>query len=169
MLFRSQENIGGQDLKTKIFILLAFFSFFSVLTFAKDNRVNIFLTNYFEANDFHVEEYKQKSSLLYFAYKTKDNNEIFQRGILFDYRDGTITPLLFFNGNEIYNSGELLVSPEVKTQQFYGWKIILKEQKGKYIVYTSFYTDNGEHVTDGVVLIKEKKEFVIRKPDASEY
>lgn len=142
----------------KIFILvLLIFTTFQM--FATEKHTEIFLYNYFGNLDYEVVEYPNKNDLLYFAFYSKDNNNIFQRAIIFKSKGNAIFPLLYFNRNEIYNLDKKLVAPEIQTQVFYGWKASMGWKNDSFSVRTAFYTDDGLHVTDGINLILKNDTF----------
>lgn len=142
----------------KIFILVLLF-FITFQMFATEEFTEIFLYNYFENSNYKIVEFSSENDLLYFASYSQDNNDIFQKAIIFKAKGNAIYPLLYFNKNEIYNLDEKLIAPVIKTQDFYGWKATMGWNKDSFTVRTAFYTDGGIHVTDGINLILKSDKF----------
>ena len=83
--------------------------------------------------------------------------------------DDDINPMLYIDKNEICNAYEMLVSPEIKTQIFYGWKTSLKVSNTNISFYASLCTDNGKHKADDIVFILNENKVVRVVPDLSVY
>ena len=127
--------------------------------FAREKSVEVFLTNYFETENYKIEKYINAKNTLFFAYYSHDNTDIFQKALFFEVKDNGILPLLFFTKNEVFNSTEKIIALEIKTQTFFGWKTIVGVKKDTFNVSTSFYTDEGKHVTEGIILKLENNKF----------
>lgn len=152
-------------MKTKKIFLLVVFLFIGFQLFAIENHIDIFLTNYFENSNYKLEEFSNKTDLLYFAFYSSDNNNIFQKAIIFKSKGKSIYPLLFFKKNEIYNLEKKLVAPFIKTQEFYGWKVIIGESS----ILASFYSDGGNSVADSIRFIYNDDKFEIATINKVDY
>ena len=137
--------------------------------FSTERFLDSFLTNYFESSNYTLKDFSNINDNLYFSYHSKDNNDIFQKGIIFKLNGKSICPLLYFTQNEIISSEVKLVAPVIQTQKFYGWKATFVIQNNTFSVRTDFYTDNGKHVTDGIRLILKGDKFERILPNKSEY
>ena len=62
----------------------------------EEKSVEVFLTNYFETENYKIEKYINAKNTLFFAYYSHDNTDIFQKALFFEVRDNGILPLLFF-------------------------------------------------------------------------
>ena len=88
----------------------------------------------------------------YFAYNVSDNKQgFFTKAILFRKNNKTIEPIGYIQGNKIFNGERLLFSGVIHTQQFAGWKITVVDRNNS--IATVFYTNNGENMTEGPLLI----------------
>ena len=77
--------------------------------------------------------------------------------------------LFYVMDNKIFNSRKRLISPIIKTQKFYGWKVTPMFTENSISIYTLFYTDNGFHVTEGVTLVYQDGFFEKFVPIGTEY
>lgn len=146
-------------MKTKNLIFFFICIFLGNQLFAREKSVEVFLTNYFETENYKIEKYINEKNTLFFAYYSHDNTDIFQKALFFEVKDNGILPLLFFTKNEVFNSTEKIIALEIKTQTFFGWKAIVGVKKDTFNVSTSFYTDEGKHVTEGIILKLENNKF----------
>ncbi|MBQ1197126.1 MAG: hypothetical protein IIX47_00800 [Spirochaetaceae bacterium] len=151
-------------MKTKKTILLFVFIFIGFQLFAIENNIDVFLKNYFVSSNYKLKELPNETGLLYFAFYSKDNNDIFQKAIIFKSKDKSIYPLLFFTENKIFNSEKMLVAPSIKTKMFYGWKAIT----GQGYVLASFYSDGGNSVADSFRLVYKNEKFEIASIDKTD-
>lgn len=156
-------------MKTRKFILLILFCFFIFPLFAIEDNVNVFLTNYFSEEKYSFEIFQFQNGTIIFAYFSNDNNGIIQKAILFEIKENCFEPMFYIKNNEIFNNSRKLVSPVIKTQKFYGWKVFPQVINDTFFIYTSFYTDNGVHVTDGVTFILKNNSFEKYIPENQEY
>ena len=142
----------------RIFLLLVLI-FFGFQIFAIENHIDIFLTNYFGNLTYKIEEFSNEKDLIYYAFYSQYNNDIFQKAIIFKSKEKSIYPLLYFNNNEIYNSEEKIIGPIVLPREFYGWKTRVKVKNNRISVYTSACSDGGTAVGDSIGLIYKLDKF----------
>ena len=120
--------------------------------YSQDNSRDIFLDNYFDYQEYKIESYHFSNFDFYFAYNVLDNKQgFFTKAILFRKNNKTIEPIGYIQGNKIFNGERLLFSGVIHTQQFAGWKITVVDRNNS--IATVFYTNNGENMTEGPLLI----------------
>ena len=124
-----------------------------------ENPIDIFLTNYFGNSTYKIVEFSNEKDLIYYAFYSQDNNDILQKAVIFKSKEKSIDPLLFFNGNKIYNLEENLIGPIVLPREFYGWKTSVKVKNNRISVYTSACSDGGKSVGDSIGLIYKGDKF----------
>ena len=83
-------------MKTKNLIFFFICIFLGNQLFAREKSVEVFLTNYFETENYKIEKYINAKNTLFFAYYSQDNTDIFQKALFFEVKDNGILPLLFF-------------------------------------------------------------------------
>ena len=120
--------------------------------YSQDNSRDIFLDNYFDYQEYKIESHHFSNFDFYFAYNVLDNKQgFFTKAILFRKNNKTIEPIGYIQGNKIFNGERLLFSGVIHTQQFAGWKITVVDRNNS--IATVFYTNNGENMTEGPLLI----------------
>ncbi len=133
---------------TKKILFFAGFLLLCIPLFSLENRINVFLTNFFDEKEFSVEEYQYQNDKVCFAYYSKDSNDKIQKAIVFKIKENSIEPLLFINENKVFNSTKLLSAPDVKNHEFYGWTPRITSTKNTLKLTVDFYMDGGESVAD---------------------
>lgn len=140
-------------MKIKRNILFFIFALFLFPLFCNEGNADIFLENYFSGKEYNIKTFQFQNKTLVFSFYSEDANDIIQKAIFFEVMDESIKPLFYIMDNKIFNSRKKLVSPIIKTQKFYGWKVTPMFTENSISIYTKFYTDDGAHVTDGVSLV----------------
>ena len=69
-------------MKTKNLIFFFICIFLGNQLFAREKSVEVFLTNYFETENYKIEKYINAKNTLFFAYYSHDNTDIFQKALL---------------------------------------------------------------------------------------
>ena len=120
--------------------------------YSQDNSRDIFLDNYFDYQEYKIESHHFSNFDFYFAYNVLHNKQgFFTKAILFRKNNKTIEPIGYIQGNKIFNGERLLFSGVIHTQKFAGWKITVVDRNNS--IATVFYTNNGENMTEGPLLI----------------
>lgn len=139
---------------------------FETLIFAQDLSVEIFLDSYFNQQTYSTMSYDVAGERIICANNEKDN-DIFDRAIIFTIEnEKSIRPLFYIQKESLFNSSDLIFTGRIKSQLFYGWKMNFSEKNSSFSL--DFYTDNGNHVTDGPIFMWDKSkmkfnEYIIDK------
>ncbi len=129
--------------------------------FCEENNDN-YLKTFFSSTEYKTKEYYFDNEKMLFSFVYSDNSmEIISKGIFYVYEDNKILPYLVIDNEKIFNNSKLLFQGIIKTQQFYGYKIKVIE-KNKCIS-TDYYTDFGEHVTEGPTFLWNSKSKIFTK------
>lgn len=162
-------SIGDLILRIKRNILFFIITLFIFPLFCNENNTDIFLENYFNGREYNIKTFQFQNRTLIFSFYSKDSNDVIQKAIFFEEKDESIKPLFYVMDNKIFNSRKRLISPIIKTQKFYGWKVTPMFTENSISIYTLFYTDDGFHVTEGVTLVYMDGVFEKFVPIGAEY
>lgn len=142
----------------KIVCLIASVILFLSVMYAEDSMKKTFLDNYFCMESYDLEYHHFSDFDFYCARNMIDvSDTFFTKAILFKIHDGTIEPVAYFSDNKIFNKNKLLFEGSIKTQGFYGWKIIFTDKNNSFS--TTFYTNGSQNVTEGPIFAWKNNEF----------
>ena len=111
------------------------------------------LEEFFDGRDYETSIYELSDKKLYFSCSWVEKEKlIWDRGMLYQKRDGRIEPLLTLDEEmRVYNSQELIADLEFPALwTFYGWKsYIYEDERKRYVIFSVRpLADMGKDIID---------------------
>ena len=145
-----------------------FFVFFVIVCFihnaiAQTDITNIFLKNFFNEQEYVLEEHSFDDGKFYMAHNIiQKDKEFFTKAILFRESENGIIPMGYFNEETFYNKNEVFWKFRAPAK-FYAWKVRYSSNS----IILIFCINLGDHGADEVILYWENGLFVEHTIDSS--
>jgi len=141
-------------MKKNVFLLLLLLCIIEK-GFCKESRDN-YIIEFFSSSEYLTKQYRFDNDIILFSFVYADNsNEIISKGIFYSYYDNKLETHLIIDNETIFNNSKILFRGIIQTQQFYGYRINVIETNK--CITTDFFTDFGEHVTEGPIFLWNSK------------
>lgn len=127
------------------------------------------LEEFFDGREYETSIYELSDKKLYFSCSWVEKEKlIWDRGMLYQKRDGHVEPLLTLDEEmRVYNSQELIADLEFPTQwTFYGWKsYIYEDERKEYVIFSVRpLADIGKDIIDAnITFIWDYENHVYKK------